>query len=599
LLTTNAIGEPINGSVLSPFSISESGAVVAFETTADDLVSKDLNRAPDIFVSHVGLLSGRHPDLPEGTGFGVGTLHRGSVNANGRRIAFLSTDSWLILNDTNQMPDLFLYDLGADSAVNIDRLVLSNSPMASLMSANGASIVYEGVNLFLQPASSRGALFRVDLRSGQSQQLGTASSFSGSGLWQPSLSQDGRWLVVQDSGHIRMTDFRTPALPGQANNQIVDVRFDGTQQGNGPSSSPMISVDGDWVVFLGRATDLITLGADGGTGTVYPPSVPQAFARNLRQQRTRLLSITDTGAPLPTGATNPVLSANARYVAFETYSGSKIYRHDLLATGRVTNLLVCSDCSRPSISGDGQLVAYLSQGQVYISLAGGAPQSFPGVSEVTEVTLSIDGRFIAWVSRASGVAQVYLEDRWNGNRHLVSHKYLGTDDGNGPSTRPVFSHDGRTLAFQSFASDLVPGDYNGRRDIFVVEISPVDTDSDGMDDDWETHYFQSLVRDGSGNVDGDHLTDREEFLAGSDPLDSASDLRFTRISSRIVSGPMQDTEVKWTSAPGKTYRVQHAPDLAAPWADLSDDIITGGPTGSATHLDLLHRTGFYRLLLVE
>jgi hypothetical protein len=49
LLTTNAIGEPINGSVLSPFSISESGAVVAFETTADDLVSKDLNRAPDIF----------------------------------------------------------------------------------------------------------------------------------------------------------------------------------------------------------------------------------------------------------------------------------------------------------------------------------------------------------------------------------------------------------------------------------------------------------------------------------------------------------------------------------------------------------------------
>src|SRR6185436_4814714 len=86
----------------------------------------------------------------------------------------------------------------------------------------------------------------------------------------------------------------------------------------------------------------------------------------LRQQRTRLVSITDAGTPLPTGGTNPVLSANARYVAFESLIGSNIYRHDLLATGAGATTVVCSNCSRPSITGDGALVAFVQEGQAYV-----------------------------------------------------------------------------------------------------------------------------------------------------------------------------------------------------------------------------------------
>jgi hypothetical protein len=120
-----------------------------------------------------------------------------------------------------------------------------------------------------------------------------------------------------------------------------------------------------------------------------------------------------------------------------------------------------------------------------------------------------------------------------------------------------------------------------------------------MDDDWEEFYFQSLARDGTANADGDHLTDRQEFVAGTDPLDPASALRFTGISSRVVPGAMQDTELKWRSAAGKTYRVQHKLDLALPWADLPGDIITGGPNGSTTHLESANPNGFYRIRLVE
>jgi hypothetical protein len=44
-----------------------------------------------------------------------------------------------------------------------------------------------------------------------------------------------------------------------------------------------------------------------------------------------------------------------------------------------------------------------------------------------------------------------------------------------------------------------------------------DTDCDGMDDAWEQARFGDLARDGSDDLDGDGISDLEEFLAGTDP----------------------------------------------------------------------------------
>ncbi|MCP4628060.1 MAG: hypothetical protein GY850_31755, partial [bacterium] len=44
-----------------------------------------------------------------------------------------------------------------------------------------------------------------------------------------------------------------------------------------------------------------------------------------------------------------------------------------------------------------------------------------------------------------------------------------------------------------------------------------DNDNDGMDDSWELVHFSSLERDGSGDLDGDGVTDLDEFLDGTDP----------------------------------------------------------------------------------
>ncbi|MBI3848612.1 MAG: IPT/TIG domain-containing protein [Planctomycetes bacterium] len=102
------------------------------------------------------------------------------------------------------------------------------------------------------------------------------------------------------------------------------------------------------------------------------------------------------------------------------------------------------DSVRPSISGDGRLVVYgTDAGDV---VAG-------------------DG---------NGASDVILRDLTRGANVLVSATPSGTS-GNGcsgfcPDSGPVLSSDGCTVAFTSFASDLVTGDGNGVADVFVRDL---------------------------------------------------------------------------------------------------------------------------------
>jgi len=59
------------------------------------------------------------------------------------------------------------------------------------------------------------------------------------------------------------------------------------------------------------------------------------------------------------------------------------------------------------------------------------------------------------------------------------------------------------------------GAYGNTSEATTSEL--VDTDGDNMRDDWETEHFGNLDRDGSGDADGDGLTDREEQRYLSDP----------------------------------------------------------------------------------
>ncbi|OYU78069.1 MAG: hypothetical protein CFE45_29985, partial [Burkholderiales bacterium PBB5] len=84
-----------------------------------------------------------------------------------------------------------------------------------------------------------------------------------------------------------------------------------------------------------------------------------------------------------------------------------------------------------------------------------------------------EGRFVAFVANAAGLAgstgarrQVFWRDNLTGETKLISASAAGVQ-GDGDSFAPAISADGLSVAFESYASNLVANDTNGVRDVFV------------------------------------------------------------------------------------------------------------------------------------
>jgi len=92
--------------------------------------------------------------------------------------------------------------------------------------------------------------------------------------------------------------------------------------------------------------------------------------------------------------------------------------------------------------------------------------------------MSANGRYIVFASTASNLvdgdtnhaSDVFLHDQASGVTTRLSVSRSGRQ-ANGPSAMPAISADGRYVAFQSFASNLVRGDTNGLTDAFVRDLA--------------------------------------------------------------------------------------------------------------------------------
>src|SRR6185369_14859895 len=134
--------------------------------------------------------------------------------------------------------------------------------------------------------------------------------------------------------------------------------------------------------------------------------------------------------------------------------------------------------SWPEISADGRFVASESSSNVYVwdaqngsnvlvSVNGSG--SGPGNDASQSLVMTPDGRTVIFLSAATdlsanatnGVWQVYARDLAAGTTRLVSANTEGLASSRDlDATLPAISSDGRLVAFESLAADLVSDDLN-------------------------------------------------------------------------------------------------------------------------------------------
>jgi Tol biopolymer transport system component len=353
--------------------------------------------------------------------------------------------------------------------------------------------------LFLPAASAGlGGTLRLSISTGRIQ--GNGRSFV------PAINADGRFAafysdasnLVPDDTNSSLDVFVRDRQTGETTRASVDSSG---AEANGDSFAPAISGDGRFVVFSSAASNLVagdTNGAD------------DIFVRDRQTGATTRVSIAPGGAEANAGSSAPSISSDGRYVAYlsdatnlvagDTNASRDVFVFDR-QTATTTNASVDSagvqanlDSSTPALSGNGRFVAFASfadnlipvdtneSSDVFVrDLQAGTTTrvseyqgGFEADFDSLRPAISADGRFVAFDSDASNLAwgdtndtfDVFVKDRQTDVLTRVSVDDAG-EEGNGGSTRPSLSADGRFVAFYSDASNLVSGDTNGAADVFL------------------------------------------------------------------------------------------------------------------------------------
>ncbi|VGO16219.1 hypothetical protein PDESU_04810 [Pontiella desulfatans] len=135
--------------------------------------------------------------------------------------------------------------------------------------------------------------------------------------------------------------------------------------------------------------------------------------------------------------------------------------------------------------------------------------------------------------------------------------------------------------------------------IFTVQGTGVttfpDTDDDGIDDDWEMTYFNSLTNaTATSDRDEDGNSDYTEFRAGTNPTNAMS---FFGLNVTGMDIPLNVMDISWPSATGRTYVVETVSDLEGSWDVLRTTIVATPPTNIFGVTMTNAPAAFYRIII--
>ncbi|MDQ3991485.1 MAG: hypothetical protein M3245_04135 [Actinomycetota bacterium] len=298
-----------------------------------------------------------------------------------------------------------------------------------------------------------------------------------------------------DGRHVAFQSGASNLVPGDTNDRgdifvldrerrtidRVSVASDGTQADAG-SASPSISADGRYVAFSSFATNLVP----GGTSLARP----DIFVHDRETGTTERVSVSSAGVETDRASWEPSISADGRFVAFESWAtnlvpGDTNDAYDIFVRDRVVGTT-----ERVSVASDGT--------------QGNSSSQYPDVTA--------DGRYVAFQSRSrtlvlgdvNNADDIFVHDRVARTTERVS---VGPDgaEPNQPSYNPSITDDGRYVAFESWAFNLVPGDLNRAPDVFVADrqawtVTRVSVSSDGAEGSVNGHSVRPAIAAGGRQV---------------------------------------------------------------------------------------------------
>ena len=409
--------------------------------------------------------------------------------------------------------------------------ILRHRPLSLSLIAATASLLYgcDGAQKEDSPAEgttqrvsvSDGRVFQSNGGSGDSTRttIGVADLTSPT----PGFSGDGRFVVFDSTA--------TNLVPGVNTNgrrqiylhdrltgltELISVGSNGLA-GNDDSASPVVTDDGDTVVFESFATNLVFNDTN---------NARDIFLRRRQARSTERVSQTVEGfqALCPTAGEgcrsyDPAISADGAIIAFgsnarlapdDLDNDADIYVLDRSSgptlrriTAPLGSIQANVSHGSPAVSADGLFVAFASNASNLIT--GEPPNSVYDIFRYDRLantlqkvsvpasglaadgdshgpSLSGDGRFVAFWSRArnllagpprdTGFADIYVADM-QGTVPSLSRTALGlfNQSANGDNQHPSISRDGRFVAFLSRADNLVPAgvDNNNFLDVYRAD----------------------------------------------------------------------------------------------------------------------------------
>jgi Tol biopolymer transport system component len=250
------------------------------------------------------------------------------------------------------------------------------------------------------------------------------------------------WLSLSSPGAAapRAPRARPPAT------ERISVSTAGAES-NGDSCYPAPSADGRSVAFSSLGDNLVISDTNG---------LEDIFVRDRATGQTARVSLGLGGAEPNGWSSDPVLSADGRFVAFHSAASNLV----ISDTNGVLDAFVFD-----RLTGTTERVSVSSAGG-----EGNGASDFP--------LLSADGRIVLFRSLASnlvvsdtnGVMDIFVRDRAGGETVRISLASDGSE-ANGPSDVAALSADGGIAAFSSFAGNLVAGDTNAQMDVFVRDLA--------------------------------------------------------------------------------------------------------------------------------